>query len=66
MASERMTSSVTTPPALRSVCTSPSFSPNSANTSMRESMQVSSAVLSAGGTATPSALALARCPPPAS
>ena len=58
--SERITSSVTTPPALRSTCTSPICSPNSANTSIRESMQVSTTVCSAGGTARPSAFALAR------
>ena len=58
--SDRMTSSVTTPPALRSTCTSPICRPNSANTSSRESMHVSTTVCSAGGTARPSALAFAR------
>ena len=40
IASERITSSVTTPPALRSTCASPSPSPSAAKTSSRESMQV--------------------------
>ncbi len=65
MVSERTTSSVTTPPALRSTCTSPMARPNSANTSIRESMQVTTAVCSDGATAAPSALAAASRPPPA-
>ena len=40
IASERITSSVMTPPALRSTCASPSPSPSAAKTSSRESMQV--------------------------
>ena len=39
-ASERITSSVMTPPALRSTCASPSPRPSAAKTSSRESMQV--------------------------
>ena len=57
---DRITSSVTTPPAFRRTCTSPISSPNRAKTSRRESMQVNTTVCSAGGTARPSAFALAR------
>src|SRR5690606_8167087 len=64
--SERITSSVTTPPALRSTWVSPMSIPNRANTSIRESMHVTTAVRNDGGTASPSALAAARRPPPAS
>ena len=64
--SERITSSVTTPPALRSTCTSPSFSPNSVNTSMRESMQVSTPCAAQAARRGPRRCAAARWPPPAS
>ena len=40
IASERITSSVMTPPALRRMCASPSPRPSAAKTSSRESMQV--------------------------
>ena len=40
IASERITSSVITPPALRRTCASPSASPSAAKTSSRESMHV--------------------------
>jgi hypothetical protein len=42
-ASERITSSVITPPALRSTCASPSRSPSAENTLRRESMHVTTA-----------------------
>src|SRR3712207_7400613 len=42
-ASERIMSSVITPPAVRSTCASPCSRPSAANTSRRESMQVTMA-----------------------
>ena len=49
-ASERITSSVMTPPALRRTCASPSPRPSAAKTSSRESMQVTIASLRLGRT----------------
>src|SRR5215211_527492 len=49
-ASDRMTSSVMTPPALRSTCASPYCSPSAANTSSRESMHVTTAIRRRGWT----------------
>ena len=46
--SERMTSSVTTPPALRSRCTSPRLSRNAPCPSIRASMHISSAIFRVG------------------
>jgi hypothetical protein len=46
--SERITSSVTTPPALRMTCASPGSSPSSGNTGMRESMHATTAIFRAG------------------
>ena len=53
IASARITFSVTTPPALRSTCASPSSSPRNACGSTRASMQVSTMSLRAGGTGSP-------------
>ena len=53
IASERMTSSVTTPPALRMMCASPFLRPSRAKMSMRESMQVTTATCLAGGVGRP-------------
>ena len=47
--SDRMTSSVMTPPALRSTCASPSSSPSAANTSSRESMHVTTRAAAVAG-----------------
>ena len=49
MASERISSSVTTPPALRMTCASPTSSPRMAWTSRRASMQATTASFFAGG-----------------
>jgi hypothetical protein len=49
IASERISSSVTTPPALRITCASPSPSPRIAWTSSRASMQATTASLRDGG-----------------
>ncbi len=47
--SERITSSVTTPPALRITCASPSVSPSNAPVMIRASMHATTAMLFAGG-----------------
>src|SRR5690606_20837759 len=47
--SERITSSVTTPPALRITCASPSTRPSSTPVSSRASMHATTAMCRAGG-----------------
>src|SRR5689334_23150628 len=49
IASERISSSVTTPPALRMTCASPSFNPSIRYTSMRASMHATTATCLLGG-----------------
>ena len=49
MVSERMASSVTTPPALRMTCASPSLRPSALCVSMRASMQATTARPRPGG-----------------
>ncbi len=49
IASERISSSVTTPPALRMTCASPIWRPSRAWTSRRASMQATTATFFAGG-----------------
>ena len=49
MTSERSASSVTSPPALRITCASPSSSPSTFAGSIRASMHVTTASLRAGG-----------------
>ncbi len=53
MASERMVSSVTTPPALRMVWQSPSSRPSALWRSMRASMQATTATFSTGAAPMP-------------
>jgi hypothetical protein len=53
IASERITSSVTTPPALRMMCASPFSRPRMAKISIRESMQVTTATCLRGGVGSP-------------
>ncbi len=48
IARDRITSSVMTPPALRMMCASPTRSPSSWKTSIRESMHATTANLLAG------------------
>src|ERR1035437_737169 len=49
MVRDRMTSSVTTPPALRMMCASPSESPSTPYGLRRASMQATTAAFDAGG-----------------